>query len=106
MLAGIVITGAAMPFIWVSPEPESWLLIVALGLTGGIIQIMLSAALRYAPVSIVLPFDYSEIVFTGLLFCLLWSELPTTQTTIGGRILIASTLYLLYRDYYRHPPPI
>lgn len=105
MLAGIVITGAAMPFIWVSPEPESWLLIVALGLTGGILQIMLSAALRYAPVSIVLPFDYSQIVFTGLLSWLLWSELPTTQTITGGSIIIASGLYIFYREAVRRAPP-
>src|SRR3546814_20659451 len=74
MLAGIVITGAAMPFIWVSPEPESWLLIVALGLTGCILQIMHSAPLRYAPVSLVLPFDYSQFVFTWAFFWLRVSD--------------------------------
>ncbi len=98
MLAGILIPGAMLPFVWVTPALESWPLLIGLGLVGGTMQLLLSAALRYAPVSVVLPFDYTQIVFTGFLSWALWSELPTVRTIIGGTIIIASGLYILYRE--------
>lgn len=106
MLAGTVITGMMLPFIWVMPPDwQSWLLLVGLGLSGGLLQLLLSASLRYAPVPTVMPFDYSQIVFVGLWSWFLWSELPDEQTIIGGTIIIASGLYIFYREAVRRVTP-
>lgn len=105
MLAGVIITGLAMPFYWVMPGPETWPLLIGLGLTGGMLQLLLSASLRCAPVSVVMPFDYSQILFVGLMSWIFWSELPNLRTIAGGAVIIGSGLYIFYREAVRRVPP-
>lgn len=105
MLAGVLMTGMALPFIWVPPPRETWPLLLVLGLAGGSMQIMLSASLRYAPVSVVMPFDYIQIVFVGFLSWAIWADLPTWRTLTGGLIIISSGLYIFYREIVRRVPP-
>lgn len=76
-----------------------WMLICALGLCGGLGQIALTASLRYAPVSTVVGMDYTSLIWSTVYGWLIWSVLPGTSTWAGAPIIIASGLYIAWREH-------
>lgn len=83
-------------------DPLTWAVLVAVGLVGGAGQIALTAALRHAPVGVVVPMDYSGLIWATLYGWLLFSALPTPMTWIGAPVIIASGLYIVWREHVRH----
>lgn len=79
-----------------------WLTLGAVGIFGGMGQITLTAALRLAPVSVVVPMDYSSIIWATLYGWLLFGTIPGTSTWVGAPVVIASGLYIVWRERVRH----
>ncbi len=80
----------------------TWGVLASIGLVGGAGQIALTASLRHAPVGAVVPMDYSGLVWATLYGWLLFGVLPTPMTWIGAPIIIASGLYIVWREHVRH----
>ena len=78
-----------------------WAMLLGTGLVGGVGQLALTGALRYAPVSTVVPMDYSSLVWATLYGWTFFSVLPTPYTWIGAPIIIASGLYIVWREHLR-----
>lgn len=98
-LTSLVPLGLLMPwFGTIHHDATTWALLLAMGLVGGCAQILLTAALRYGAVAVVLPMDYSGLIWSTLLGWLLFHTLPTTTTLIGAPIIIASGLVILWRE--------
>jgi drug/metabolite transporter (DMT)-like permease len=93
--------GLAFPF-FVQPHPGwVWGIMIAAGLVGGIGQLALTGALRFAPVSAVLPMDYSSLIWATLYGWLVFAVLPTPFTWVGAPLIIASGLYIVWRERVR-----
>nr|WP_150290793.1 DMT family transporter [Sphingobium estronivorans] len=88
-----------------SHDPVTWGLLLLIGVVGGIAQICLTAALRWAPVSVVLPMDYSTIIWTTLLGWAIWGDWPMSTTWIGAALIVASGLYIAWREHVRARRP-
>jgi drug/metabolite transporter (DMT)-like permease len=87
----------------VSPhDPGTWALLVLIGLTGGIGQIAMTSSLSLAPVAVVVPMDYSGLIWATLYGWVLFSALPTPMTWVGAPIIIASGLYIVWREHRLH----
>ena len=96
---GMTLTGIIIaPFFWVSPSLGDLGLFALAGLFGSIGVICLTHAFRLAPVAVVSPFEYSALIWATLLGFLLWRELPDTPTMVGVGIVVASGLYIIYRE--------
>ena len=80
-------------------DPLTWALLVGIGVTGGIAQLLLTGALRFAPVAVVLPMDYTGLIWASLVGWLLFAALPVPATLIGAPIIIASGLAILWREH-------
>jgi drug/metabolite transporter (DMT)-like permease len=80
-------------------DPATWALLVATGLVGGVGQLAMTASLRLAPVSVVVPMDYSGLLWATLYGWLLFSVLPGSATWIGAPIIVASGLYIVWREH-------
>ena len=92
----------AMPFVWRMPEhATSWLLLAGTGLFGAVGHWLLTVAHRLAPASILMPFTYSQILWVVLLSYVVFHDVPSATTLLGAGIVIASGLYLLYRERVR-----
>jgi drug/metabolite transporter (DMT)-like permease len=91
----------AMPFFARSHDPLTWGLLLFLGLIGGVAQLCLTGALRWAPVSVVLPMDYSAILWATLIGWLVWDDLPIVTTWIGAALIVGSGLYIAWREHVR-----
>lgn len=100
-LAGTVVGLASLPFGWVMPSPGVLGLLVAAGLIGGTGQLLLTEAIRRAPVAVVAPFDYTQLVWAGLIGFLVWGETPAMPTLIGAMVVAASSTYILWREIGR-----
>lgn len=72
--------------------------ILWIGATGAAAQHFLTVAFRKAPPSVVAPFEYTALLWGVALDWVLWSVLPDRRTLIGGSIVIASGLYLIFRE--------
>jgi drug/metabolite transporter (DMT)-like permease len=99
--AGAVLGLASLPFGWVIPDAATLALLIGAGLIGGIGQLFLTEALRRAPVAVVAPFDYTQLVWASLLGFLVWGETPKLATLIGALVVAGSGVYILYRETRR-----
>jgi drug/metabolite transporter (DMT)-like permease len=82
----------------VTPEPFTLAILVVMGLLGGVGQLLLTQALKVAPVAAVAPFDYTQLIWaTGFGF-LIWGDLPRPATIAGALVVAASGVYILYRE--------
>jgi len=89
-------------------HPHDWVtfaVLIAMGLFGGLGQIAFTAALKYAPVSSVMPMDYSSLIWATLYGWLIFGVLPTPWTWVGAPVIVLSGLYIVWRErrVARHP---
>lgn len=75
-----------------------WPVIAAIGLTGASGQFLFTEAFRRAQPSVVIPFEYTAILWAMVLDFVLWSALPTAAVLAGAAFVIASGLYVVYDE--------
>ncbi len=97
-LTTTIASALTLPFQWVTPGPLDAVLLVAIGLMGGSAQLAITRAFRLAPAAVVAPFDYTALVYVGIIGYVVWDEVPTAMFLVGAAIVIASGLYILYRE--------
>jgi drug/metabolite transporter (DMT)-like permease len=93
-----VITGLIAVPHWVALAPEHWKWVAGLGLFGAIGQHLLTEAFRSAPTAVVAPFEYTALLWGILIDWTVWNVLPATRVYVGGGIVIASGLYLIWHE--------
>jgi len=69
-------------------------------------QFLWTKALHAAPATAVSPFYYFLLVWSLLIGFLVWSDVPSVNLLIGSSIVVASGLFLLYREAQREPAPV
>lgn len=86
--------------LYATPHPwQTWALLVAVGLTGGAAQLFMTASLGAAPVSAVVPMDYTGLVWAAIYGWALFGAVPSWSTWVGAPIIIASGLYIVWREH-------
>lgn len=103
-LISAIATGFVVPFFAANHAWEGWAIMIVIAILGGVAQLLLTASLRVAPVVVVAPFDYIQLLWAVGLGWLIWSDVPTIMTGCGAAIIIASGLYTLFRERKRRPP--
>jgi drug/metabolite transporter (DMT)-like permease len=93
-----VITGFCVVPHWVPVAVEHWKWLAALGLFGALGQHLLTEAFRSAPPAVVAPFEYTALLWGILIDWTVWNVLPATRVYVGGGIVIASGLYLIWHE--------
>ena len=98
MMASFGVMGALLPFVYV-PMPVLHLaglgLIAVLGFIAALLHI---AAYRSARAAIVAPMQYSQILWAVAFGALLFDEAPSPSTALGAAIIIASGIYVVFRE--------
>ncbi|RWN26444.1 DMT family transporter [Mesorhizobium sp.] len=93
----IAATGVQMPFLWLTPGWGDGGLLALVGLLGGVGTLMLAQAYRMATPSIVVPFEYTGMIWGVALSFFIWGDIPDLWTWIGSLVVIGSGLYMLHR---------
>jgi len=97
-LLAIPILGFAMLFIAQPHPPVIWLLLVSIALLGAVGQVVLSESIKYAPMSLVAPMDYSNLLWSTLYGFLIWDYIPGASLWIGAPIIIGAGIYVALRQ--------
>lgn len=98
-VSSLVPLALAMPFAGVAHDGTTFVILAGMALAGGLAQLTLTAALRLAPVALVMPMDYTSLVWATILGILLFGQLPSPWTWIGAPVIIASGLVILWREH-------
>ena len=77
----------------------TWAILGGMALAGGLAQLTLTGALRLAPVALVMPMDYTSLLWATLLGIWIFGELPTSWIWVGSPIIIASGLVIVWREH-------
>jgi drug/metabolite transporter (DMT)-like permease len=83
-LSCTLISGLALPFFWVTPELLDWAALIAIGLLGGVGQILMTSAFKHADVAVVAPIEYTAMIWATLLGFVFWGEIPGLNIWIGS----------------------
>jgi drug/metabolite transporter (DMT)-like permease len=98
--APIVIAAFLLPGAWRMPLAVDWGLFVQAGVLGGLGFVALTAAMARAPATVLVPFEYTGLLWAALAGYVIWGEQPSARTWIGAGIIIISSLYILYRETF------
>ncbi|WP_394654148.1 DMT family transporter [uncultured Sphingomonas sp.] len=87
-------------FLWTlgTHDAGTWAMLVCIGLVGAIGQLTMTTAITLAPVSVVVPMDYSGLIWATLYGWALFGVLPDAWTWIGAPLIVASGLYIVWRE--------
>ena len=85
-------------FVWQTPSWEMLGWMVLLALCGTLGHWCITKATGYADLTVVMPFDFTRLPISALLAFLLFAEVPTIWTWIGGAVIFASTFYIARRE--------
>jgi drug/metabolite transporter (DMT)-like permease len=96
---GVLIMLPVLPFVWTAP-PSGFdlILLLAVGAFGSAGHFLLILAHDRAPASVLSPFMYTQLLWAVIFGYLVFSNVPNHWTLAGAAIVVASGLYLLYRE--------
>lgn len=94
-----------LPFVGHRHDFTTYALLAAAGLFGGVGQLSMTGSLRFAPVSVVVPLDYLQIVWGILIGWLVFLSPPTPLMLAGAALIAASGMYTAYREHVRGREP-
>jgi drug/metabolite transporter (DMT)-like permease len=98
MAANFVVMACIMPFYYV-PMPISDLgLVGVISILGFVAGLTLIAAYKNGEAAIVAPMQYSQIIWASIFGYLIFGETLGRDTLIGASIIIASGLYIVFRE--------
>lgn len=81
-------------WLWVTPTPMQWLLLIGLGAMGSFAQYMLIRAYRVGETTAITPVDYTQLIFASLFGVLFFGEWPGLNSWLGIAVIVAATLYI------------
>ena len=96
-MIGALATSAILPFVWVAPNWEHWMLMAAMGLTAAVGHYLLILAYGKAPASTLAPFAYWEVIATTALGYALLGSPPDSVTWIGASIICIGGVINAYK---------
>ncbi|MBE1203085.1 DMT family transporter [Aminobacter carboxidus] len=97
-LTASVMSLISIPFGWQSLTWEQTALLVTGGFCGGIAQLFMTEAYRHAEASTVAPFEYTSLLLGIVVGYLVFGDLPTIHTLIGGAIVIGAGIFIIWRE--------
>jgi len=105
LVPALIGAGILLPVVpLVGSVPEGllqWLSLLSLGITGAVGFYLLTKAYQLAEASVVVPYNYVQMLWMMLFGYLAFDQLPDGWTVAGGAIVLGSGIYLMRRDFRR-----
>jgi drug/metabolite transporter (DMT)-like permease len=96
---GTFALGALMsPFGWVTPDPGSLGLFAAAGCVSVAALLCVNRSLKLAPASVVVPYQYSMIVWAVMFGYFVFGDVPQISVIAGAAIIIGAGFYIFLRE--------
>jgi drug/metabolite transporter (DMT)-like permease len=86
------------PFGWVTPSPVDFLLLSLFGVLSVIALACANRSLKLAPASVVVPYQYTTIIWAIALGYAVFGDAPDLFMLAGAAIIIAAGLYIFWME--------
>ena len=86
-------------FGWRWPTPKDFLLLCLMGVIATVNQACYIKGMQAGDAAAMAPIDYTRLVFSAAVGFFVFSEVPNTLTLVGAGVVIASTLYITWREH-------
>jgi len=97
--AGTFVLGALLsPIGWVTPSLGSLSLFAAAGCISAGALLCVNRSLKLAPASVVVPYQYSMIIWAVIFGYFVFGDVPSIATLAGAAIIIGAGLYIFLRE--------
>jgi drug/metabolite transporter (DMT)-like permease len=83
---------------WQTPDVNGWLLFSLAGACSVVAWVGIVNAYRKAPPALLAPFEYTALIGGAIAGYLIWHEVPDHWVMAGAAIIIASGLFVVYRE--------
>lgn len=101
-LMGALMASAAIPFVWQQPTMLQWGQYLLIGLIATAGHYLIVRAYDYAEASLLAPLAYTEIIMAVVVGWYFFDDFPDRWTFLGVSILIASAIYISWRERKRN----
>lgn len=83
---------------WLTPDTNGWWLMVGAGACSVIAWVGLINGYKGAATALLAPLEYVGLVGGAIAGYLIWNEIPNGSVALGATIIIASGLFVFYRE--------
>lgn len=83
---------------WQPLTPHQWLGIGAIAVLSTTAQLMMARAYQRAEMVVLLPLDFTRLIFTSLFAYLCFGEVLDHHAWLGAGVIVASTIYIAHRE--------
>ena len=96
-MVGAAVALPVLPFTWQPPGTVlGWAVTLAMGTLASLGHWLLILAHRRVAASLLAPFGYAQLLWAAVLGGVVFGEVPDRWTLVGGAVVIAAGLYLLW----------
>ena len=102
----------AAPIGWVTPSPRDFGLLCLLGIVAMTSHVCVNRSLILAPASVVVPYQYTTIIWAVVFGYLVFGDVPDAWTLTGAAIIVGAGLFIFLRERtlarsesFSEPPP-
>ncbi len=85
--------------VWQEPTIIQLLWLALLGITTNESQFCMNKAYKGVEMSVIMPFDFSRLIFTSILAYLFFAEIIDIWTLFGSIVIFSSSMYVARREY-------
>jgi drug/metabolite transporter (DMT)-like permease len=97
--AGTLVFGVVLaPFGWITPTLGTLILFIAAGCISAAALLCGNRSLKLAPASIVVPYQYSMIIWAVMFGYAVFGDVPSIATIAGAVVIIGAGFYIFLRE--------
>tara|TARA_R110001606_G_scaffold4233_3_gene19802 strand:+ start:524 stop:1447 length:924 start_codon:yes stop_codon:yes gene_type:complete len=82
-------------------DAQTWAYLLGVGIFGALGQLCITQSLRYAPVSTIVPMDYSALIWASFFGIVIFDQYPGLSIWLGAPVIIGSGLFIAWREHVR-----
>ena len=88
---------AAIPY-WETPTPAELAWLAVIGVFATLTHLCYNQAIREADLTVLLPFDFTRLIWAAIVGYLVFAEVPSIWTWVGGAMIFVAGTYLAIRE--------
>jgi drug/metabolite transporter (DMT)-like permease len=96
---GIVVSLTTLYWGWVMPSGSDLIALIAMGMLGGLAQILMTESFRHAAAAVLAPFAYTSMIWAITIGYFWFAEVPAMIVLAGAGIVIGSGLFVIWREH-------
>ncbi len=93
-----VLPALALPFLWITPTGDAIWQFALVAVAGTLAWYLMAEAYRFGEASLVVPLDYTHLLFAVAFDWLIFAVLPGWPTFVGGALIVGANLFILWRE--------